>query len=143
MSAAAASGAAAAAGAPPPRGDEELDDGPTEWCPMPLGFKRYLLSRGVGTREPRKYSEITHPGSGNLTEKGHAYSVMMSALTKRCCICDRAMKTARKHPFTGESGFGEGCKCGPLLELIGASQRAGPARPARSARPASSRARDG
>jgi hypothetical protein len=76
MSAAAASGAAAAAGAPPPRGDEELDDGPTEWCAMPLGYKRYLLSRGVGTREPRKYSEITHPGSGNLTEKGHAYSVI-------------------------------------------------------------------
>jgi hypothetical protein len=44
MSAAAASGAAAAAaGAPPPRGDEELDDGPTEWCPMPLGYKRYLM----------------------------------------------------------------------------------------------------
>jgi hypothetical protein len=82
------------------------------------------LSRGVGTREPRKYSEITHPGSGNLTEKGHAYSVMMSLLTKRCCICDRAMETAHKHPFTGEPGLGEGCKCGPLLELIGASQLA-------------------
>ena len=49
---------------------------------------------------------------------------MMSVLTKRCCIYDRAMKAAHKHPFMGESGLGEGCKCGPLLELIGASQRA-------------------
>jgi hypothetical protein len=67
-----------------------LDDGPTEWCAMPLGYKRYLLSRGVGTREPRKYSEITHPGSGNLTEKGHArYSVMTSVLTTREGRCSR------------------------------------------------------
>jgi hypothetical protein len=57
---------------------------------------------------------------------GHAYSVMMSVLTKCCCICDRVMKAAHKHP--GESGLGEGCKCGhTLLELIGASQRARPA----------------
>jgi hypothetical protein len=48
MSAAAAF--AAAGGAPPPRGDEELEDGPTQWCSMPLGYERYL--RGVGKSEP-------------------------------------------------------------------------------------------
>jgi hypothetical protein len=89
MSAAAVCGGGG--GAPPLRGDEELDDGPTEWRSNTLGYKRYLLSRGVGTSEPRK---ITHPGSSNNTEKGHAYSVMMSVLTKRCCIYDRAMKAA-------------------------------------------------
>ena len=61
MSAAAAS--AACCGAPPPRGDEALDDCSTQWCSMPLGYKRYVLSRGVGTSEPRKYSEIAHPGA--------------------------------------------------------------------------------
>eukprot|EP01046_Picozoa_sp_COSAG06_P113553 COSAG06_NODE_60304_length_271_cov_0.732558_2_plen_43_part_01 len=43
MSAAAAS--TATAGGAPPRGDEQLDDGPTQWCPMPLDYKRYLLPR--------------------------------------------------------------------------------------------------
>ena len=64
MSAAAAS--AACCGAPPPRGDEALDDCSTQWCSMPLGYKRYLLSRGVGTSEPRKYSEIMHPVAATL-----------------------------------------------------------------------------
>ena len=95
------------------------DGGPTDWCPLPLSYRKYVLSMGVGTTEPRKYSVFAHGGKV-LTRQGHAYSVTTCALTKRICICPRAQIAAAKHPFTGEAATPGQCKCGPLLSFTGA-----------------------